>query len=116
MSRIVPGVGDARRLVTSPRSQAKANPVPTILLLTSAIIAIQAAKAVRAGQPIEFNQHMLIMDGALIGGFVLAATFIPSDLVIAVLLVVLIYDVAIDPGLLQDVGGNLLGKLNLGGG
>ena len=115
MARIVPGVGDARRLVTSPRSQAKGDPVPTILLLTGAIIAIQAAKAIRAGQPVTFDQHMLIMDAALIGGFVLAATVIPSDLVIAVLLVILIYDVVVDPGLLQDVGGNLLGKLNLGG-
>jgi hypothetical protein len=115
MARIVPGVGDAKRLVTSPRSQAKGDPIPTILLLTGSIIAIQAAKAVRAGQPITFDQRMAITDAALIGGFVLAATVIPSDLVIAVLLVILIYDVVVDPGMLADLGANLVSKINLGG-
>lgn len=115
MARIVPGVGDARRLVTSPRSQAKSDPIPTIVLLVGAIAAVQAIKAVRAGQPVAFDQHMLIVDGALIGGFVLAATVVPSDLIVAILLVVLIYDVVVDPTLLADLTSNLVSKVNLGG-
>jgi hypothetical protein len=115
VSRIVPGLGDARRLVTSPRSQAKGDPIPTIVMLVGAIAAIQALKAVRAGQPVAFDQHMLIVDGGLIVGFVLAATVIPSDLIVAILLVALIYDIVIDPGLIADLTANTIGKLNLGG-
>jgi hypothetical protein len=115
MARIVPGVGDARRLATSPRSQAKGNPIPTIVLLTGLIIGVQAAKAVRKGEPIVFDQQMAIRDGALVGLFILAATFVPSDLVVAALLVALIYDVVIDPQLITDVTAGLVSKINLGG-
>jgi len=116
MTRIVPNVRDAQRLVTSPRSQAKGDPVPTIVLLTGAIIALQAAKALRSGQPVKFDQHAGVRDAALIGGFVLAATFIPSDLVVAALLVILVFDVVVDPTLLADVTSYLVSKINPAGG
>jgi hypothetical protein len=116
MARILPGAGDVKRLATSPRSQAKSNPIPTIVTLATAIIAVQGVKAVAAGQPIDFNGPALAMDGALVLGFVLAAAVIPSDLVIAILLVVLIYDVVVDPGLFASVARTAISKINLGGG
>ena len=115
MARIRPRLSDAKGLVTHPRSQAASDPVPTIVLLTGAIIAVQAAKALRAGQAPVFDQHAAIVDAALIGGFVLAATFIPSDLVIAVLLVVLLYDLIVDPSFLADLVRNVVSRVPTGG-
>lgn len=115
MTRIRPTLSDATGLVTRPRSQAANNPVPTIVLLVSAILIVQAAKAVRAGQPVTLDQHAAVVDVGLVLGFVLASTIIPSDLLIAVLLVVLLYDLIIDPTFLTDLVRNVVSRVPAGG-
>jgi hypothetical protein len=112
--KIVPGPGDAKGLITHPRQQAKGNPVPTIVLLTTALVAIQIAKA--GGDLSKVGLADGVKDVALVGVFVIAATIVPSDLVIAALLVALIYDVVIDPALLDRAIKGGLNALHLGTG
>jgi ABC-type uncharacterized transport system permease subunit len=106
--RIVPGVGDARRLVYpgSAARQARENPAPTVILLVVALAAIQAFKA---GQLPSIQTAGALTVGAI--AFVLIATVAPEIVTYSLLLVLLWASLTNAPVLEQAVA-RVTSKIN----
>jgi hypothetical protein len=98
--RIVPRIGDARRLVnpSSAARQARDNPAPTVILLVVVLAAVQAFKA---GQLPSIQSTGALALGAI--AFVLVATVAPELVTYSLLLVLLYVSLVNQPVLEQAV-------------